>query len=52
MRVQRVINNFCFKVIPHITDAVQDWVERVAKIPVDQLDDREPDICVIEVSEL
>lgn len=37
------------QVIPHITDAIQDWVERVAKISVDPLDSREPDICVIEV---
>lgn len=37
------------QVIPHITDAIQDWVERVAKISVDALDDREPDVCVIEL---
>ncbi|RKP39315.1 CTP synthase [Dimargaris cristalligena] len=33
------------QVVPHITDAIQDWVERVAKIPVD----RAPDVCIIEL---
>ena len=23
------------QVVPHITDAIQDWIERVAKLPVD-----------------
>ncbi len=35
-------------VVPHITDAVQEWVERVARISVDE-DKAEPDICLIEV---
>jgi CTP synthase (UTP-ammonia lyase) len=34
--------------VPHITSAIQDWVERVAKIPVDGSQD-EPDVCVIEL---
>ena len=37
------------QVIPHITDAIQDWIERVAKIPVDPRNpDKEPDVCMIE----
>jgi len=30
-------------VIPHITDAIQEWVERVAKQPVSN-DEVEPDV--------
>ena len=37
-----------FSVVPHITDAIQEWVERVAKIPVDG-DEEQPDCCIIEV---
>ena len=37
-----------FAVVPHITDAIQEWVERVAKIPVDG-DQKQPDVCIIEV---
>jgi CTP synthase len=33
------------QVVPHITDAIQDWIERVAKIPVDDSDE-EPDVCI------
>jgi CTP synthase len=36
------------KVVPHITDAIQDWIEKVAKVPVDGKDG-EPDVCVIEL---
>ncbi|XP_064628974.1 CTP synthase 1-like [Lineus longissimus] len=36
------------QVVPHITDAIQEWVENVAKIPVDG-DLKEPDVCVIEL---
>ena len=35
--------------MPHITDAIQEWVERVAGISVDE-SSTEPDICIIEVS--
>lgn len=35
-------------VVPHITDAIQEWVERVAHISVDD-EKNEPDICIIEV---
>ncbi|XP_070568114.1 CTP synthase 1-like [Ptychodera flava] len=36
------------QVVPHITDAIQEWVERVAKIPVDG-DNYEPEVCIIEL---
>uniref|UniRef100_A0A8C3BLL4 CTP synthase n=1 Tax=Cairina moschata TaxID=8855 RepID=A0A8C3BLL4_CAIMO len=35
-------------VVPHITDAVQEWVMNQAKVPVDD-DRKEPQICVIEL---
>ncbi|KAL2635807.1 hypothetical protein R1flu_007286 [Riccia fluitans] len=35
-----------FNVVPHITKALQDWIERVAKITVDGVEG-EPDVCVI-----
>ena len=34
--------------VPHITDAIQDWIERVAHTPVDGRDGV-PDVCVIEL---
>lgn len=36
------------QVIPHLTDAVQEWIERVARIPVDDTKS-EPDACIIEL---
>ncbi|KAF1961967.1 CTP synthase-like protein [Byssothecium circinans] len=36
------------QVVPHITDAIQDWIERVARIPVDDSNE-EPDVCIIEL---
>ncbi|KAI9608122.1 hypothetical protein H4Q26_005578 [Puccinia striiformis f. sp. tritici PST-130] len=36
------------QVIPHLTDAIQDWVQRVSKIPVDE-DGEVPDICIVEL---
>ncbi|KAK9775498.1 putative CTP synthase [Seiridium cardinale] len=36
------------QVVPHITDAIQEWIERVAKIPVDDSGE-EPDVCIIEL---
>jgi CTP synthase (UTP-ammonia lyase) len=35
-------------VVPHITDATQDWIQRVASVPVDDSKE-EPDICIIEL---
>ncbi|GLT69023.1 hypothetical protein SLA2020_412080 [Shorea laevis] len=36
------------QVVPHITDAIQDWIERAAKIPVDG-QEGPADVCVIEL---
>ncbi|CAD6237640.1 unnamed protein product [Miscanthus lutarioriparius] len=36
------------QVVPHITDEIQDWIERVAMIPVDGKEGP-PDVCVIEL---
>ncbi|KAI9222575.1 CTP synthase [Blastocladiella britannica] len=36
------------QVVPHITNAIQDWVERVAAISVDQSGEA-PDVCIIEL---
>ncbi|XP_059805200.1 CTP synthase 1-like isoform X2 [Hypanus sabinus] len=36
------------QVVPHITDAIQEWVLRQARIPVDN-DGVEPEVCVIEL---
>ncbi|KAJ9639391.1 CTP synthase ura7 [Coniosporium tulheliwenetii] len=36
------------QVVPHITDAIQDWIERVAKIPVDDTNEA-PDVCIVEL---
>ena len=34
--------------IPHITDAIQDWIERVSEVPVDGRN-LPADVCVIEL---
>ena len=34
--------------VPHITDATQDWCQRVASIPVDDSKE-EPNVCIIEL---
>jgi CTP synthase len=31
-----------------VTNAIQDWIERVSKIPVDDTGE-EPDVCIVEV---
>ncbi|KAI9152069.1 CTP synthase [Paramyrothecium foliicola] len=36
------------QVVPHITDAIQEFIERVAKTPVDDSGEL-PDICIIEL---
>ncbi len=38
----------CAQVVPHITDAIQDWIERVAHTAVDGRDGL-PDVCIIEL---
>jgi len=40
--------HLCFLVVPHITNAIQEWVERVAKVSVDGVDGQ-PDVCIVEV---
>lgn len=39
---------FLQKVVPHITDAIQEWIERVAMVPVDGKEGP-ADVCVIEL---
>lgn len=34
--------------VPHITDAIQEWIERVAIVPVDGKEGA-ADVCVIEL---
>lgn len=34
------------QIVPHLTDAIQDWIERVARIPADDSNE-EPDVCVV-----
>jgi CTP synthase len=36
------------QVVPHITNAIQDWIERVSRIPVDDTKEQ-PDVCIIEL---
>ncbi|KAF1986681.1 putative CTP synthase [Aulographum hederae CBS 113979] len=36
------------QVVPHITDAIQAWIERVASVPVDDTKET-PDVCIIEL---
>lgn len=36
-----------FLVVPHITDAIQEWVERVAQQPVNGT--IKPEVCVVEL---
>lgn len=36
------------QVVPHITDAIQEWVERIAHIPVDESNEA-PQVCIVEL---
>lgn len=36
------------QVVPHVTGEIEEWIQRVAKIPVDETGE-EPDVCVIEL---
>lgn len=36
------------QIVPHLTNAIQEWIERVSKIPVDG-SGKEPDVCIIEL---
>ena len=36
------------QIVPHLTDAIQDWIERVAALPVDESGES-PDVCIVEL---
>ncbi|ROV93364.1 hypothetical protein VMCG_08441 [Cytospora schulzeri] len=36
------------QIVPHVTNAIRDWIKRVSKIPVDGSNE-EPDVCIIEL---
>jgi len=36
------------QIIPHVTDCIQEWIERVAEMPVEK-NGKSPDVCVIEL---
>lgn len=36
------------QIVPHLTDAIQDWIERVAQQPVDE-SGHSPDVCIVEL---
>ncbi|KAL8773824.1 MAG: hypothetical protein Q9194_004202 [Teloschistes cf. exilis] len=36
------------QIVPHLTDELQRWIQRVSKIPVDSTHER-PDVCIIEL---
>ncbi|TKA64477.1 CTP synthase, partial [Friedmanniomyces simplex] len=36
------------QVVPHITGCIEEWIERVAKVPVDDTAEA-PDVCIIEL---
>ncbi|KOG98684.1 CTP synthase URA8 [Saccharomyces eubayanus] len=36
------------QIVPHLTNAIQSWIERVSRIPVDDTG-LEPDVCIIEL---
>ncbi|XP_066581849.1 CTP synthase 1 [Prorops nasuta] len=36
------------QVVPHITDAIQEWVEKIAQNPVTE-DGEQPEVCIIEL---
>lgn len=36
------------QVVPHVTGAIEEWIQRVARVPVDDTKE-EPDVCIIEL---
>ncbi|PWN40554.1 putative URA7-CTP synthase 1 [Ceraceosorus guamensis] len=36
------------QIVPHLTSAIQDWIEQVAAQPVDETDET-PDVCIVEL---
>ena len=43
-----ILDSLCLQVVPHVTDAIQEWIERVAQVPVDGKEGP-ADVCVIEL---
>ncbi|WVZ72803.1 hypothetical protein U9M48_021206 [Paspalum notatum var. saurae] len=41
-------NSTGLSVVPHVTDAIQEWIERVALMPVDGIEGQ-PDVCIVEL---
>ena len=37
------------QVVPHVTNAIQDWIEHVAAIPTSSETKKVPDVCIIEL---
>ena len=37
------------QIVPHVTNEIQDWIERVSHIPVDIKSNQTPDVCLIEL---
>jgi len=48
-RILYIVLFFIAQIVPHLVNAIQDWIERVSKIPVDYTGD-EPEVCIIEAS--
>ena len=36
------------QIVPHLTEAIQNWIERVASQPVDGSNEK-PDVCIVEL---
>ncbi|KAH6603408.1 ctp synthase [Trichoderma cornu-damae] len=36
------------QVVPHVTNLIQEWIERVSRIPIDE-SGVEPDVCIVEL---
>jgi CTP synthase len=37
------------QVVPHITNSIQEWIERMSKNPVDEVTGKVPDFCIVEL---
>jgi CTP synthase len=37
------------QIVPHLTNAIQDWIEKVATVSTDMHSDDKPDVCVVEL---
>ena len=47
--IRCVLPYFC-AVVPHVTNAIMEWVERESKVSVNNGDKAEPEVCIIEVT--